>query len=383
MKKKIVLSTLLMLASIASIGLVGCDSESAADSVTGSSSNSGFAITGKLAGTGFKNAQVCLDGVCVYPDATTGKYTLTGTTTKAAARVAAATAALDTAYIIVGNDTLKEIPITSWNSVIPEKYIVQRNVAVTVPTKYTKGDVQFVYWDNDSIAHAVGVPKTSGLKHSAYVYTYYDSTAFTNHDTVFSWFARIKVNDSVRTGTAINKLTYDAGDVVIDSSDFSTAAFVTEYYKTIPSGDTLSEYVSGTAASAYSNRKDSVLAYTLADTAAGSPMFDTIADTGSSRSYAFVLEFSDTSIDSACIVVTTTSAKNCGVGNLDTSIAIKTVGTSTITIKNRHIKAKKIWYTPTGVVDNAMFGNIGDVQYELDAATKSAITDLKVYYFKN
>jgi hypothetical protein len=274
MKKKIVLSMVLAMAGIASIGLVGCDSESAADSVTGSSSNSaGFAITGRLAGTGFKNAQVCLDGICVYPDATTGKYTLTGSSAKASSRVAArstattAIAALDTAYIIVGNDTLKEIPITSWNSVIPEKYIVQRNVAVTVPTKYTKGDVQFVYWDNDSIAHAVGVPKTSGLKHSAYVYTYYDSTAFTNHDTVFSWFARIKLHDSVKTGTAINKLTYDAGDIVVDSSDFQTNVFTVGYYKYIPAGDTVNEYTSPAVEAKYeASIGDTQLVYTIADT---------------------------------------------------------------------------------------------------------------------
>jgi len=334
MKKKIVLGMMLAMAGIASISLVGCDSESS-EAVTGSSSNSsgtGFAITGRLAGTGFKNAQVCLDGICVYPDATTGKYTVTGSSAKASSRTAVvaarsaattAAAALDTAYIIVGNDTLKEIPITSWNSVIPEKYIVQRNVAVTVPTRYTKGNVQFVYWDNDSIAHAVGVPKTSGLKHSAYVYTYYDSASFTNHDTVFSWFARIKVNDSVKTGTAINKLTYDAGDVVVDSSDFSTAAFVTEYYKTIPSGDTVSTYTSTTSSAsiAYSNRKDSVLAYTLADTTVGSGKA-LIIGSDTNRTYWVVLGLSDSAIDSVRITFMTTGSAYSSYGSTDSKYTV-------------------------------------------------------------
>jgi len=309
----------ILLALAAGAGLFGCDS--ATSSNDASTVTTGFAIKGKLAGTGFKSAQVCLDGTCVYPDATTGAYTLAGTTTKAAAR--AASAALDTAYIIVGNDTLKEIPITSWNTIIPEKYIVQRNVAVTVPTKYTKGDVQFVYWDNDSIAHAVGVPKTSGLKHSAYVYTYYDSASFTNHDTVFSWFARIKVNDSVKTGTAINKLTYDAGDVVVDSSDFSTAAFVTEYYKTIPSGDTVSTYTSTTSSAsiAYSNRKDSVLAYTLADTTVGSGKA-LIIGSDTNRTYWVVLGLSDSAIDSVRITFMTTGSAYSSYGSTDSKYTV-------------------------------------------------------------
>jgi len=376
----------ILLALAAGAGLFGCDS--ATSSNDASTVTTGFAIKGKLAGTGFKSAQVCLDGTCVYPDATTGAYTLAGTTTKAAAR--AASAALDTAYIIVGNDTLKEIPITSWNTIIPEKYIVQRNVAVTVPTKYTKGDVQFVYWDNDSIAHAVGVPKTSGLKHSAYVYTYYDSASFTNHDTIFSWFARVKMHDSVKTGTGINKLTYDAGDVVIDSSDFSSAVFVTEYYKTIPSGDTLREYVSGTAATTYSNRKDSVLAYTLADTAAGSPMFGFYDVDSSYMGYVFVLAFSDTSIDSARVVLTTptsNSTTNYAVEmfNLRDSTKYFAAGTHSVTIKNEHSKTNNVWYMPgSRVVGSALFGSVGDVQYGVfPESSKSTITDLKVYYFKN
>jgi len=361
----------ILLALAAGAGLFGCDS--ATSSNDASTVTTGFAIKGKLAGTGFKSAQVCLDGTCVYPDATTGAYTLAGTTTKAAAR--AASAALDTAYIIVGNDTLKEIPITSWNTIIPEKYIVQRNVAVTVPTKYTKGDVQFVYWDNDSIAHAVGVPKTSGLKHSAYVYTYYDSASFTNHDTIFSWFARVKMHDSVKTGTGINKLTYDAGDVVIDSSDFSSAVFVTEYYKTIPSGDTLREYVSGTAATTYSNRKDSVLAYTLADSC-GINITSTCVYAHNGSNISFVLAFSDSSINSAKITVTVAD-----------TVAGDSVGVVDENNQQRKFATRDVSHTFT--MQNPRTGSSSEAYifatYKSYTAKSMAdiITDLKVYYFKN
>ena len=275
-KQKYRVSSMLM--SI-SIGLVGCDSatssnDSSNDATTGVTT--GYAIKGKLAGTGFKNAQVCLNGTCVYADQTTGEYTIpSSATTKASARATSArtTSASATvgttvgyAYIIVGNDTLKEIPVLNWNSIIPEKYIVQRNVAVTVPKKYPKGDVQFVYWDNDSIAHAVGVPKVSGLKHSAYVYTYYDSSSFANHDTIFSWFARIKMNDLVKSGTGINKLTYDAGDIVVDSSDFQTNVFTTGYYKYVPAGDTVDEYTSKVAEAKYEASIGDTVVYTIDDT---------------------------------------------------------------------------------------------------------------------
>ena len=379
MKTKILVS---MLMAVTAMSITGCDSatssnDSRNDATTGVTTS--YAIKGKLAGTGFKNAQVCLNGTCVYADQTTGEYTIPSSATtarmtasaKASARATSATVgtAVGYAYIIVGNDTLKEIPVLNWNSIIPEKYIVQHNVGVTVPTRYTKGDVQFVYWDNDSIAHAVGVPKTSGLKHSAYVYTYYDSSSFTNHDTIFSWFARIKMHDSVKTGTAINKLTYDAGDVVIDSSDFSSAVFVTEYYKTIPSGDTLREYVSGTAATTYSNRKDSVLAYTLADTAAGSGKA-LIIGSDTNRTYWIVLGLSDSAIDSARITFTATGSAYSSYSSADTKYDS---GTHTIVVLNQHTK--------TSPCDLSVC-NVGDHVFML-SATSGKITDLKVYYFKN
>jgi len=55
-------------------------------------------------------------------------------------------------------------------------------------------------------------------------------------------------------------------------------------------------------------------------------------------------------------------------------------GTHSVTIKNEHSKTNNVWYMP----GRALFGNVGDVQYGVfPESSKSTITDLKVYYFKN
>lgn len=346
-----------------SLSLLGCDQATSSNNSSNEVAGTSFLIKGKLAGTGFKSAQVCLNGTCVSPDQSSGEYVLSGNTVpSASARVSAKDSTVGAVYIIVGNDTLKEILISNWNTIIPEKYIVQRNIAVTVPDKYSAGDVQFVYWDNDSIADVVAMPKTSGLKHSAYVYSYYDSTSFMNHDTVYSWFARIKVHDSVKAGTAINKLTYDAGDVVIDSGDFAGDLFVA-YYKTVPSGDSVGQYVTGAKATAYNTRKDSVLAFTLADTN-NSDALQVQLIAGSCRFLTFILKFSDTTIDSARITYTATG--RVAVDADDTtkyhSYSSSTSGTYTFTVPSKHTDA------------------IYDISY---ITTSSYITDLKVYYIKH
>ena len=260
MKKKIVLSTLLMLASIASIGLVGCDSESAADNVTGSNTGTVAAasISGKVlaeAGGGYTTARICLSGgTCTAPDAN-GNYSFAGMSvtthvaTKVSARASAAAvgagaAVLDTAYIIVGNDTLREIPIYSWSQILPTGYVIQRNAKVVPPARFLGNTIQAVYWTSDSIANVVDLGSASSTSYSGYLYTYYDSTAFANNTILFSWFARVKRNDSVVSYSTIAGVKAHAGDIEVDSTDFK---LVTKYgsvkgYSYVPADSSVAVY---------------------------------------------------------------------------------------------------------------------------------------------
>ena len=63
---------------------------------------------------------------------------------------------MDTLYIVVNGDTLREVPITSWNQVLPPNYVVQRNVQVRVKSVNKENIVQAVWFgDRDSIAHVL------------------------------------------------------------------------------------------------------------------------------------------------------------------------------------------------------------------------------------
>lgn len=258
MKKKIVLSIMLAMAGIASISLVGCDSESAADSVTGSNTGTVAAtsISGKVlaeAGGGYTTARICLSGgTCTAPDAN-GNYSFAGmnvtthVATKVSARASAAVGAgavLDTAYIIVGNDTLREIPIYSWSQILPTGYVIQRNAKVVPPARFLGNTIQAVYWTSDSIANVVDLGSASSTSYSGYLYTYYDSAAFANNTILFSWFARVKRNDSVVSYSTIAGVKAHAGDIEVDSTNFK---LVTKYgsvkgYSYVPADSSVAVY---------------------------------------------------------------------------------------------------------------------------------------------
>lgn len=61
----------------------------------------------------------------------------------------------DTAIVYKDSKILYEIPVNSWKSILPEKYIVQRSVGIDIrDTSFTKNlkNAEMVYWkDGDEI----------------------------------------------------------------------------------------------------------------------------------------------------------------------------------------------------------------------------------------
>jgi len=256
----------ILLSLAAGAGLFGCGTSS--ESITGSGSSTvATGITGKVlaeGGGGYTTARVCLKGgTCTSPDAN-GNYSFAGTSVAVSAARAAADSSthvtkvdsdtvskvtpakvvLDTAYIIVGSDTLREIPIYSWSQILPTGYVVQRNAKVVPPTRFLGNTIQAVYWTSDSIANVVELGSASSTSYSGYLYTYYDSTAFANNTILFSWFARVKRNDSVLAYTTSASVKAHAGDIDVDSTAFK---LVSKYsyvkgYSYVPADSSVAVY---------------------------------------------------------------------------------------------------------------------------------------------
>lgn len=135
----------------------------------------------------------------------------------------------DTLYIVVDGDTLREVPITSWDTILPPNYVVQRNVGVTVPLINASNNVQVVWWDNDSIANVIDLGKASpnNQKYSGYIYTVYDDAAFRNNAHLYSLFVRTRTNDSIKSYTAILDVKARVGDLTFAEAEFFQASYHT------------------------------------------------------------------------------------------------------------------------------------------------------------
>jgi len=190
--------------------------------------------------------QVKAFGIYTVPNAD-GTFKLEGTipTKKVAGRVSEATT--DTVRIIVGDDTLKEIPLVSWDSVLPTNYIVQRNIAVHVPARYAGNTVQAVWWDNDSIARVLTLGNgTSQSKYSGFVYSIYDNNEYVNNAYLYSIFVRVKnLSDSVVGYSSVSKVRAITGDLDYDSTQINKVySYITYNYTQVPSDSVVTKYMS-------------------------------------------------------------------------------------------------------------------------------------------
>lgn len=176
-----------------------------------------------------------------------GGYATTGAGAAAngvSARAADTTKLLGTAYVVVNGDTLKEIPVTSWN--LPTGWMVGRNHATYIPSKLISDTAQVVYWTNDSVAYVVNLKEISTKKvttyRSAFIYSMYDSAAYATGDSAYSYFYRVR-NGTILAYTDIGVAESGSGDAeTADSSDFHLTTYNRTGYSYVPALDTIKKW---------------------------------------------------------------------------------------------------------------------------------------------
>lgn len=140
----------------------------------------------------------------------------------------------DTVKISTNGSVLYEVPITSWKSVLPDLYIVQRNISGNILKNVNYTDlknVEAIFWNNDSIAMVIPLEiSTNGITYSGFVYQPYDDSSFQKSLRRNNIFARlIDKNDSVFAVTSIQTYSERAGDIQI--SDTLIPGYIQRYPK--------------------------------------------------------------------------------------------------------------------------------------------------------
>lgn len=172
------------------------------------------------------NAVVSFRKHNVAPDAN-GNFVINDTVyrSNAAARQFTSDSISDTVRIVIGKDTLREIPVNSWANILPTNYIVQRNISAVVDAKYASKTVEALWWNADSIAHVVTLGQgTTATNYSGYIYNVYDDSAYGVNAHLYFLLARIRsgsgLTDSVLAYTDVMDVKAKAGDLSYISNQF-------------------------------------------------------------------------------------------------------------------------------------------------------------------
>ena len=242
----------IIMMGLAALLFAGCDSSTSTNGST--TSTASINLTGRVrldnasSGTIIATAGGLESALTKNADGSYG-YALVGNgRTSLAARKASDTT-VGYVYLVANDtDTLREIAIKSWSGTVPTNYVVQRNLSITVPSRFISDTVEAVFWSSDSVAYVLRAPRSSGVKHSTYIYTAYDSAAYYNGAYLFTAFARIKDTSGVVAYTKIFDTSYaDAGDLgAFDSTDFKTFNGVVKTipgYTIIVNGATVASYL--------------------------------------------------------------------------------------------------------------------------------------------
>lgn len=121
--------------------------------------------------------------------------------------------------VIVWKDSKKiyETPINSWLNVLPDNYVVQRNISgKIIQNDYVKElkKVEAVFWTTDSIALVIPL-EVNGEMYSGFVYQHYNDSSFKNAIRMYNLFVRLMdTSDSVYGLTNVINYSERAGDLV-------------------------------------------------------------------------------------------------------------------------------------------------------------------------
>ena len=199
-----------------------------------------------LSKAGAVAVKVSVAGKSVTPDAN-GNYRILDTVfvSGAAGRVLASDSVDDTVRIIVAKDTIREIPINSWSSVLPTNYVVQRNIGAQVPPQWAGSKLEAVWWTNDSIASVITLGQgTSTTKYSGYIYSVYDDSMYAASSHLYWLFVRAKnTKDSLLAYTNTTDVNARVGDLSYDTTQFVVnKSYRTLGWSLVPADSSVSYY---------------------------------------------------------------------------------------------------------------------------------------------
>ena len=123
----------------------------------------------------------------------------------------------DTVIVFKDSKKIYETPITSWLNILPDNYIVQRNISgKIVQNSYTNElkNVEAVFWSLDSIAMVIPL-EINGENYSGFIYQHYNDSSFRKSIRMFNMFVRIfDKSDSVYGLTPVVNYSERSGDLV-------------------------------------------------------------------------------------------------------------------------------------------------------------------------
>lgn len=123
----------------------------------------------------------------------------------------------DTVIVFKDSKKIYEQPIASWLNILPDNYIVQRNISgKIIQNSYTNElkDVEAVFWSIDSIAMVIPL-ELNGENYSGFIYQHYNDSSFRKSIRMFNMFIRIlDKSDSVYGLTPVVNYSERSGDLI-------------------------------------------------------------------------------------------------------------------------------------------------------------------------
>lgn len=131
----------------------------------------------------------------------------------------------DTAIVYKDSKALYEIPVNSWKEVLPEKYIVQRNISIDIlDTSFIKNikNAEMVYWKDGSqiLVIRMGTGGSRG-SFSGFLYTLYDDSSKVYDIKNKNVYIRlVDSNDVVYASTNVIEFSESSGNITLKDIEF-------------------------------------------------------------------------------------------------------------------------------------------------------------------
>jgi hypothetical protein len=155
-----------------------------------------------------------------------------------ARRMSSDSIGIDSIKIVVSGDTLKRIPINSWDIQLPTQYVIERNISINNIDSVV--DFEAVLYGNDSIVRVFALGP-DGVNRSGYIYSIYDDSMYVKNSLCYSMFIR-SINCNQIKFSEIRDVTAKSGDQTFDASSLLRNTIQCTYlYPTAKSGSNISK----------------------------------------------------------------------------------------------------------------------------------------------